>query len=310
MLALLPFLLIGTSHAQVTPFEALIVSDSGDYVGDGQTYHLVSSAPDDVQQPSLDPIGLGPGVDIRFTKEGFWQFKFAPAVGTQLQVGAYENAVRQISLGAGHPGMDIGGRGRGCNQLIGRFDVLEVAYGTDGRVERLAVDAVQYCESSARALRLNLRYGNTTIPLQVPRTAAHAGADQVVAPGASVSLDGSQSTARDGGALTYSWTQVGGTPVTLSGGNSATPSFTATAPIAEWQALQWRLDVQDSQGRRASDLVTVIVSENLTPRSEIRLVSQQFEPVGQGQVIQQSLDLSKVLLKRNFYNGISLDTKV
>jgi uncharacterized membrane protein YgcG len=310
ILALLPFLLIGTSHAQVTPFEALVVSESGDYIGDGQTYHLVSSAAGDVQQPALDPIGLGPGVDIRFTKEGFWQFKFAPAVGTQLQVGSYENAVRQISASGAHPGMDISGRGHGCNQLIGRFDVWDVAYGTDGRVERLAVDAVQYCESSARALRVYLRYGATTVPLQVPRTAARAGADRVVAPGTTVSLDGSHSTALDGGALTYSWTQVGGTPRTLSDAHSATPSFTASAPVAEWQALEWRLDVEDSQGRRASDFLTVIVSENTTPRSEVRLVSQPFEPVGQGQVIQQVLDLSKVQLKRNFYNGISLDTKV
>ncbi|MBI4888558.1 MAG: hypothetical protein HY824_15790 [Acidobacteria bacterium] len=56
---------------------------------------------------------------------------------------------------------------------------------------------------------------------------ADAGDDQAVAEGAPTALDGTNSYDNDGDALTYAWTQVSGTPVTLTGANTATPSFTA-----------------------------------------------------------------------------------
>ena len=45
--------------------------------------------------------------------------------------------------------------------------------------------------------------------------------------GTSVNLNGSGSSDPDGDALDYSWTQTSGPAVTLSGANTATPSFTA-----------------------------------------------------------------------------------
>ena len=56
---------------------------------------------------------------------------------------------------------------------------------------------------------------------------ANAGPDQSVASAASVSLTGAGSSDPEGGALSYAWTQTGGTPVALSGANTVAPSFTA-----------------------------------------------------------------------------------
>jgi hypothetical protein len=293
--------LCSSAHGQAIPFEALIISESGDYVGGGNTFHFVNNA-SDVYQPPPD----GTGVHIRWTPNGFWQFGFTGPNGAPLHVGGYENAQRLPFQDAGAPGLDISGQGNGCNRLSGRFDVWDVAYAPDGSVTRLAVDAIQYCESANRALRLYLRYGDTTVPLKLPRTTSNAGADQTVLPAATVTLNGSQSTTQEGGALTYSWTQIGGTPVTLSGAQDVSATFVAPTPTAEWQVLLWQLEVQDAQGRRAVDTVTTIVSEISTPRSEIRVVSQQFEPVGQGQVIQQVVDPALLRINRNFHNGITL----
>jgi len=62
----------------------------------------------------------------------------------------------------------------------------------------------------------------TVVPA-APAVKANAGPDQVnVTQGSVVKLDGSAST----GATSYAWTQVAGPAVTVTGGTTATPSFT------------------------------------------------------------------------------------
>ena len=284
-------------------FEAVIRSDAGDYVGRGHEYHLQSAANE------VSEVADGTGVRIQWQYQtDLWMFKFAGANGAPLHVGAYEGAQRQDTSfqQPGHPGMDISGLGSGCNQLAGRFDVRDVAYDGTGALQRLAVDATQYCEGSSRALRVYLRYGDTTVPVFVASTVARAGADQLVPPASAVALDGAQSVAENGGALSFAWTQVSGIPVQITGAQSATPSFSAPTPSAEWTVLTFQLEVRDSQGRTAVDKVDVVVSENSQPRSEIRVVSEPFEPVGQGLVLDEVADPARLQLDRNFYNGIDL----
>ena len=89
---------------------------------------------------------------------------------------------------------------------------------------------------------------------------AAAGPDQAVLPEAAVTLDGTGSSDFDGTIASYAWTQAAGTPVTLTGADSATPSFTAPASTG---TLTFQLEVTDNEGKTGSDLVNVIV--NLSP---------------------------------------------
>jgi hypothetical protein len=111
-------------------------------------------------------------------------------------------------------------------------------------------------------------YGTTTtpVPMDVPRIryqlltrrvgdsapVADAGPNQIVPPG-TVTLNGSGSYDPDGDPLTYSWQQVGGASVNISGATAAVATFTAAAG----QTYSFRLTVKDPVGLQSTATTTV-----------------------------------------------------
>ncbi len=94
---------------------------------------------------------------------------------------------------------------------------------------------------------------------------ANAGPDQQVDFGAPVTLNGLGSFDPDGDPLTFSWVQTAGTPVTLTGANTATPSFTSPVDSIDL-TLTFELTVSDGFGGSDTDSVNVLVtSEPTTP---------------------------------------------
>jgi len=122
-------------------------------------------------------------------------------------------------------------------------------------------------------------YGTTTspVPMDVPRVryqlltrrvgnsapVADAGPNQVV-PAGTVTLNGSGSYDPDGTALTYSWTQIGGASVALTGASTATPTFSAAAG----QIYYFRLTVKNVAGLQSSATTTVTTSSAATLRAD------------------------------------------
>ncbi|MBN1487079.1 MAG: putative Ig domain-containing protein, partial [Anaerolineae bacterium] len=104
-------------------------------------------------------------------------------------------------------------------------------------------------------------HGTFTITVNNHAPTANAGVDQTVETGDTVTLDGSGSSDPDGDALTYEWTQTGGTAVTLSDIRAIQPTFTAS----ETGILTFTLTVTDSWGLAATmpDMVQITVTETV-----------------------------------------------
>jgi hypothetical protein len=86
---------------------------------------------------------------------------------------------------------------------------------------------------------------------------ANAGSDITIQEQEEVSIQGS-GTDSDGSISSYSWTQSGGTSVTLSGGNTSTISF-FSPDIVNDETLTFTLTVTDDDGSTGSNSVSVTV---------------------------------------------------
>jgi subtilase family serine protease/flagellar hook assembly protein FlgD/fibronectin type 3 domain-containing protein len=88
---------------------------------------------------------------------------------------------------------------------------------------------------------------------------ADAGPDQVVREGDNVGLDGRGSLDPDGDPLTYWWTQVSGTPVSLRDRAAPLAAFTAPPVPPLGETLSFELEVSDLYASSAKDRVDVRV---------------------------------------------------
>ena len=100
--------------------------------------------------------------------------------------------------------------------------------------------------------------GDTTLGAFNRAPTAYAGADQMVAPGTSVTLDASGSSDLDGDTLEgHSWEQPAGPRVMLSSTTAVSPTFTAPSMQT---TLTFRVTVSDGRGGSDSDTVTIRVN--------------------------------------------------
>jgi hypothetical protein len=95
---------------------------------------------------------------------------------------------------------------------------------------------------------------------------ADAGDDQTVHEGDIVSLDGTGSSDPDDGIATIHWTQLSGTPVTLSDPTAVWPTFSAPTILdGDYNLLQFQVTATDFGGLQSSDTCLVTAMQTAGP---------------------------------------------
>ena len=120
-------------------------SQAGDYIGGGQTYLFT---PDD----GGPIISASTNSGLASIYAGGFNYRFESIGTAPLTVGVYEGATRYPFNSQTEPGLNVSGNGRGCNQLTGRFEILELVRNAAGEIEHFAADFEQHCEGGNAAL--------------------------------------------------------------------------------------------------------------------------------------------------------------
>ena len=163
----------GATHSTTTevyfqqPNSSIIYfeSDSGDYIGAGQTRFLTTT------NGVIDArSGDKSAVYVNFEGQSaqysiWWSLSMATASDKTLQPGLYQNATRTPFKPNAGNGLEFTGESRGCNTLSGSFEIFEISFvdATDQygqpyqQVTRLAADFIQHCEGGIPALRGKVR---------------------------------------------------------------------------------------------------------------------------------------------------------
>lgn len=125
---------------------------------DGQFFAVASSSSDDV--PSF--------LSITFSGTENWNLSFSTAqLGIPMQPGSYPKASRASFAPPGHPGLDVSGNGSGCNELTGKFTVLETVVDrtiTPAQVVSFSAKFKQFCENRPPALTGSVFFNSSEAP--------------------------------------------------------------------------------------------------------------------------------------------------
>lgn len=164
--------------------------------------------------------------------------------------------------------------------ILAYYQGIDLGNGFDGNVWKLkgtlanggSVDGLYMVDVGIFDPTIIVNYAGVQIAPPDSPPVANAGADFSVDEGDLVVLDGSASSDPDDDALTYSWVQLpGGPSVSLSGADTATPSFTSPMVAVGGETLNFELTVT-ANGVSTTDTVSVnVVNVNHVPVAEAGL---------------------------------------
>ena len=148
-----------TTRIRVGGVTSMVVEgDAGDYITGGSRYALSTTDADLIGRSIVfSNVTLAIArLSFRSNRIG-WQMEFAGPDGQLPAPGIYENVAAVGRQAPGQAGLNVTGPGRGCNNVTGRFVVLQADYGPFGYIKSFWATFEQHCEGGASALRGEVR---------------------------------------------------------------------------------------------------------------------------------------------------------
>ena len=171
--------------------------------------------------------------------------------------------VPTVTLSASPTGISAGGsstltwastNATGCT-ASGGWSGAKAASGTE-QITNILVVTIYSISCTGSGGTSNV--ASATVAVSNSVTTANAGPGRTVIAGSTVRLSGEASVDPEGDPLQYTWTQTGGTTVTLTGATTANPTFTAPS-VTTNTALTFSLTVTDGT-TPASAASTVVIT--------------------------------------------------
>jgi len=206
-------------------------------------------------------------------------------IGANVQVGAWGDAWIQGNFGYIHSHGSCGAPGQECGKPGGEVKLVQPLSKEFAFTVTAGLNPTYITTKNNGELTFGLEFGNfmrpkeyTTfthpVPMDVPRIryelltrqvghsapVADAGPNQIGVPPGTITLNGSGSYSPDHDGLNYSWNQISGPTVALTGANAVTATFTAVGSTS----YSFRLTVTDQvSGLSASASTTVTTQRAL-----------------------------------------------
>ena len=151
------------SAASITAFY-VTGSSTGVTRGTTETFNDTSNSP----HAAIGACFLGDAPDSCIysgTQDGEWGAVFAAPFGQNLTGGEYDNLSRYILDESPNPELSFYDHSLEDGQLTGYFDILQLSFTSDGQIQSLAVDFVEYNNGDTTAWDFGSMRINSDIPL-------------------------------------------------------------------------------------------------------------------------------------------------
>ncbi len=258
-----------TTAINVTGVTSLtVISESGDFVGQGSTYVFTDSGAYSAVRNNANGVSITYGQGNNYSTT--WNLDFAAPLSEPLQPGEYLDAIA-YGQNTAYPGMRVTVANRYCNTITGTFHVKQVAYGPSGSIEAFWARFEQHCNGESAGLSGEIRFNAAVIvEIQSPAT-------QVVERGHPLAFQ-IRAADIDSRSLTLSATGLPAGASFVDGG-SGSGALQWTPGTDQVGLYPVTFHARNAQG----DEDSVVTRIRVTGVTSLTLVSESGEPMGSGQ---------------------------